>query len=79
MVGLLPTSLLVVVYFGSLMLHMNIELEVVCRARGEYDSYSCREIQHVDVVAVIPRRVLPPERSGFISVKSRRRWTASGT
>ena len=49
------------------------------RARGEEDSYFYREILHVDVAVVIPCRFVLPERSGFNSVKSRRRWTASGT
>ena len=43
------------------------------------DSYVCREILHVDIVVVIPCRFVLPERLGFISVKSRQRWTASGT
>ena len=40
-------------------------------ARGKEDSYFYREILHVDVVVVIPCRFVLPERSGFISVKSR--------
>ena len=50
---------------------MKIELRVVRRAAGEYDSYFCGEILHVDVVAVIRRRFVAPKRSGFTSVKSR--------
>jgi len=40
---------------------MNIELGVVRRTRGEYDSYFYHEILHVDVVAVIPLRFVPPQ------------------
>ena len=46
---------------------MNIEFGVVRWARGEYDSYFCRYILHVDVVAVIPRRFVPTKRSVFVS------------
>ena len=35
-------------------LHRNFELGVVRRTRGEYGSYFCRRILHVDVFPVIP-------------------------
>ena len=52
-------------------LHMYVGREV-----STYDSYFRREI-HVDVVAVIPRRFVPPKRP--VSFPSKGRWTASGT
>ena len=40
------------------------------RRAGEYKGYCCREILHVDGVAVFPRRFIPLKRSGFFPLKA---------